>query len=352
MNWIMPLAGWLRFLMAIEFKKGSSYLHRLDARTKLLMFAIATVLAVVIIDPLIMGALFFLLYWAGTKAVNREYLNRNLRVLVVIFLTFSLFQIIFFTPDGSHFLFYLVPFKNWVPVTVEGLVRGGAVFFRFFSVVLSVHLMLYTTPPVEMVLALTHQTKVREFFKEAAVVILVGVFFAVTAFLSWSEEIQRIPLQLGLRFAAVTLSALLLAYIVYRIVSHGLPPEMGMALTLGFATVGILSQQAQKITDAQKARGYDVQPKNIIQRVRVLTALLIPIFLATLERSQDISIAILARGFDYNIEARTYRRQLAFTWEDYVFLFLMVALLIGGMALNYFGLGNLTEQFIFKWIIH
>jgi energy-coupling factor transporter transmembrane protein EcfT len=245
-----------------------------------------------------------------------------------------------------------VPIKNWVPVTVEGLVRGAAVFFRFFIVVLSVHLMLYSTPPVEMVLALTRRAKTRELLKEAGIVILIGIVFTVIAFLSWSDEIQSISLQFELRFLLVALAALLFAFLVYRIASHGLPPEMGMALTLGFATVGILSQQAQKITDAQKARGYNVQPKGIIQRVKVLTALLIPIFLATLERSQDISIAILARGFDYNIEARTYRRQLAFTWEDYVFLFVMIVLLIGGLVLNYFGIGNLTEQLIFKWIIN
>lgn len=336
--------------MAIEYRKGKSFLHRLDARTKLLMFAIATVLAVVIIDPIIMGTLFLLLYWAGTKAVNRKELNRNLRVLVVIFLTFSLFQILFFTPDDAHFLFYLIPIKDWVPVTVEGLVRGVAVFFRFFSVVLSVHLMLYTTPPVEMVLALTRHNRARELLRDVGVIFLIGIVFTLIAFFAWSEQIRGIPFAPGLRLMVVTLAALMLAWLVYRIASHGLPPEMGVALTLGFATVGILSQQTQKITDAQKARGYDVQPKNLVQRVKVLTALLIPIFLATLERSQDISIAILARGFDYNIEARTYRRQLAFKREDFVFLSIMIALLIGGMALNYFGIGNLTEQFIFNWI--
>ncbi len=336
--------------MAIEYRKGKSYLHRLDARTKLLMFAITTMLAVVIIDPMIMGILFLVLYWLGTKAVNQTELNRNLRVLVVIFLTFSLFQVIFFTPRDAHFLFYLIPYKNWIPVTVEGLVRGVAVFFRFFSVVLAVHLMLYTTPPVELVLALTRRSKGRELLKDAGVILLVGVIFTVIALLAWSDAIARIPLELGPRLAVVIFSALVLAFLVSRLANHGLPPEMGVALTLGFATVGILTQQTQKITDAQKARGYNVQPRNIVQRVRVLTALLIPIFLATLERSQDISIAILARGFDYNIEARTYRRQLAFTRQDYIFLFIMVALLIGGMTLNYFDAGKLTEQLIFNWI--
>lgn len=336
--------------MAIEFQKGNSYLHRLDARTKILMFAIATVVVVVIIDPVIVGILFLLLYWMGTKAVDRQYLNKNLRVLVVIFLTFSMFQILFFTPANSRFLFYLVPGKQWVPVTVEGIIRGVAVFFRFFSVVLSVHLMLYSTPPVDLVLAITRRTENRELPKEVGVIVMIGIIFTIIAFLSWPNEIRNIPLGLELRVLVIALAALVLAFIFQRMVARGLPPEMGVALTLGFATVGILSQQSQKITDAQKARGYDVQPKNVIQRVQVLTALLIPIFLATLERSQDISIAIMARGFDYNIAARTYRRQLTFTADDYIFLLIMVALLIAGMALNYLGIGNLTEQLILAWM--
>lgn len=336
--------------MAIEFRNGNSFLHRLDARTKIMMFAFATVVSVVIIDPVIMGILFLLLYWMGTKAVDSKYLNKNLRVLVVIFFTFSMFQILFFTPSDSHFLFYLIPGKQWISVTVEGIIRGMAVFFRFFSVVLSVHLMLYSTPPVDLVLALTRRIKTREFLKEVAGNILIGSLFTVIAFLTWPDKIQSISLSPWLRVLAVALISLVSAFVLQRILSKGLPPEMGVALTLGFATVGILSQQTQKITDAQKARGYDVQPKNIVQRVRVLTALLIPIFLATLERSQNISIAILARGFDYNIDARTYRRQLIFTPEDYLFFLIMVALLIAGMALNYFGVGNITEQLILTWI--
>jgi len=336
--------------MAIEYQKGNSFLHRLDARTKILMFALATVVAVVIIDPVIMGVLFMLLYWIGTKAIEREQLNKNLRVLVVIFLTFSMFQILFFTPQDSHFLFYLIPSKQWVSVTVEGIIRGMAVFFRFFSVVLSVHLMLYSTPPVDLVLAFTRRTKTRDLLKDTAVVLLAGALFVIIAFLSWSEELQNLSMAPVFKIALVSVVAFTLAFTLLKIGARGLPPEMGVALTLGFATVGILSQQTQKITDAQKARGYDVQPKNLIQRVQVLTALLIPIFLATLERSQDISIAILARGFDYNIGARTYRRQLRFTREDYVFTILMISLLLTGMALNYFGIGNLTEQMILAMI--
>ena len=336
--------------MSIEFQKGTSTLHRLDARTKVLLFVGLTFISVVIIDPIIISLLFFTLYWFGSRAVDRDLLNRNLRVLVVIFLTFAMFQVLFFTPKEAVFLFYLIPWKEWIPVTVQGLVRGVAVFFRFFIVVLSVHLMLYTTPPVDLVLGLTRREKENPLLPLLGSNLLLGGFFFAIANLALKDQISRIPLSPGLSLGVAALAALVLAFAVYRLANHGLPPEMGMALSIGFATVGILSQQTQKITDAQKARGYDVQPKNLIRRVQVLTALLIPIFLATLERSQDIAIAIQARALDYNISQRTYRRELRFQSMDYLVMLLLAALILGGLALNLYGVGNPTEQFIIGWI--
>ncbi len=336
--------------MAIEFRKGTSLLHKLDARTKLLMFVGLTVAAVVIIDPILMSVLFLSLYWLGAQAVDRKQLNQNLRVLVIIFLTFSLFQILFFTPKDAHFLFYLIPFAQKVPVTIQGLVRGVAVFFRFFIVVLSVHLMLYTTPPVELALTITEKGKQKFSVGEllGTLAIAVVVFISLLPMLangakpisflsSFSPVIQNL---------IIVLASLVIAFLILKIAGRGLPPEMGVALMLGFATVGILSNQTQKITDAQKARGYDVTPKNLVQRVKVLTSLLIPIFLATMERSQDISIAILSRGYDYNVTKRTFRREFHFHREDYFFIAALLLIIIVGMLLNHFGIGNFTEQAI------
>jgi energy-coupling factor transporter transmembrane protein EcfT len=69
-----------------------------------------------------------------------------------------------------------------------------------------------------------------------------------------------------------------------------------------------------------------------------------------LERSQDISIAILSRGFDYNISKRTFRREFKFQKIDYVFMASVLTIILAGMLLNHFQLGNLTEQFIFNLI--
>lgn len=332
--------------MAIEFQKGNSLLHELDARTKLLIFIGITLLAVIIVDPILMAIIFGLLYYLGTQAIDKKLLNRNLRVLVVIFFTFSLFQIFFFTPKNSYFLFYLIPFTNYVPVTVQGIIRGVAVFFRFFSVVLSVHLMLYTTPPVDLALTITKREQQVNFRSDLLIALFIGIIFFIISLLEFDQEIKNLVLSPFLQYLLVLIVCLLLGFLVVKVASHGLPPEMGVALTLGFATVGILSKQTQKITDAQKARGYDVQPKNLIKRVQVLTALLLPIFVATLERSQDIAIAILSRGFDYNIGKRTYRRQLIFRQIDFVVLAVIITLILGSILLNYLQWGNPTEQLI------
>jgi len=337
--------------MAIEYQKGKSFMHSLDARTKLLMFIGATVTAMVIIDPILMGILFICLYILGTKAVDKKMLNSNLRVLVVIFLTFSMFQVLFFTPKDSHFLFYLIPWKQWVPVTIQGLVRGVAVFFRFFIVVLSVHLMLYTTPPVELALTITERGQKRKSIEVVGMVLaLAALFFASSMSMATRSSAFLGLTNPVLKFVALAAGCLIAAVLTQKVLSRGLPPEMGVALTLGFATVGILSTQTQQITNAQKARGYDIQPKNLIKRVQVLTALLIPIFLATLERSQDISIAILSRGFDYNIGARTYRREFTFHRDDFVVIGVIFALILLGLTLKNLGLSSPTEEFILSLV--
>jgi energy-coupling factor transporter transmembrane protein EcfT len=332
--------------MAIEYQKGDSFLHRLDARTKLLLFAGMSVLAIVIVDPLLMGLLFATLYFIGRRSIDRKLLNSNLRILILIFLTFAMFQIIFFTAEDAHFLFYLIPFKSWIPVTVEGLIRGVAVFFRFFSVVLAVHLMLYTTPPVDLALTITRREQTRKPGAELAVTGILGLILFVVTYLTWEEQIRALPFSDFMRLFFILIAAVVSAYLIQRLAGRGLPPEMGMALTLGFATVGLLSKQTEIITDAQKARGYDVKPRNLVRRLQVFAALLLPIFLATLERSQDISVAILSRGFDYHIEARTYRRQLKFQKRDYIVIAVLILLLFGSLYLNYLQLGTPTEQFV------
>ena len=65
-----------------------------------------------------------------------------------------------------------------------------------------------------------------------------------------------------------------------------------------------------------------------------------------LKRYQAISIAILSRGFDYNISTRTCRRQLKCQLIDDIVTETIYALLLGALLLTSQGLGIPTEQII------
>jgi energy-coupling factor transporter transmembrane protein EcfT len=331
--------------MTIEYQKGNSTLHRLDPRTKLLMATSFTFIALAIQDPSLAGILFFALLSLGIASVGNEEVGKNLRQVVPVFMMFGLFQIIFRPYPNGIFLFYLVPFFNLAPVFLESLLAGIGLFFRFITIVLAVHLLLYTTPSADMVLGMTKQGR-----QSSALTIGVSLFLGLLFFagfhLTLSDTITSLPLSVAGREGVVALVSLIAGGLFYNVASRGLPPEIAMGLSIGFATLGLLTQQTQQITDAQQARGYDVRPKNIAARVKVIVALILPIFFATIERAQNIAVAIQARAFDYNIKARTYRRALIFHLMDYVFIAILVGLFFSGLALNHFDLNNPTEQIV------
>jgi len=81
-------------------------------------------------------------------------------------------------------------------------------------------------------------------------------------------------------------------------------------------------------------------------RMKAFASSLIPIFFATIDRAENIAIAILARAFDFDIRNRTYRRTLSFRRNDYVMLAILLFLIFAGLGINYLGLGRITEIII------
>jgi energy-coupling factor transport system permease protein len=331
--------------MTIEYQKGDSLLHRLDPRTKLLMAFIFTFIALSIQDPILTAIIFFSLRQLGIMAVGPKVVNQNLRQVVPVFLMFGLFNIIFRPDPNGLFLFYLIPYFDLVPIILESVISGIDLFFRFIMIVLAVHLLLYTTPPTDMVLGLTKQGQ-----NSSSQAIRVTGLLAVLCFIGFNltlpETIDRLPLPAIGQQVVVAVSALITAAVVYRLGSKGVPPEIAMGLSIGFATLGLLTQQTKQITDAQQARGYDVRPKNITARIKVIVALVLPIFFATIQRAQDIAVAIQARAFDFNVKARTYRRALIFKRMDYIFMTILIGLLFSGLTLNYMGIDRPTERIV------
>jgi energy-coupling factor transport system permease protein len=84
-------------------------------------------------------------------------------------------------------------------------------------------------------------------------------------------------------------------------------------LSIALRFVPTLLEEAEKIMNAQRARGVDFSEGNIIQRVKAFIPVLIPLFISAFNRAYDLATAMEARGYRGG-EGRSKYRLLH--WEN------------------------------------
>ena len=104
---------------------------------------------------------------------------------------------------------------------------------------------------------------------------------------------------------------------------------MVMQITLRF--VPLLTQTAERIAKAQASRGADWggKSKGLINRIKQLMPLVVPLFVISLRRAENLALAMDARAYGY-LEYRTSMVEMKFTVTDAlgVLLNLIVSLII------------------------
>lgn len=106
--------------------------------------------------------------------------------------------------------------------------------------------------------------------------------------------------------------------------------ELSLMLTLALRFVPTLLEEAERISKAQAARGFSLEGENLFKKGMGLLPLLVPLFVSTLKRAEDLAQALEARGYQPG-SVRTQIRPLKMRWPDY--LFLAVNFLLAGLAL-------------------
>jgi len=104
--------------------------------------------------------------------------------------------------------------------------------------------------------------------------------------------------------------------------------ELAMVFTLALRFVPTLALEMEKLLKAQAARGADIRRgSNPIQRTRQLLPVLVPLFITTLRRAEDLTLAMEARGYTGG-QGRTHYVRLHFCPADAVALALTVGWLV------------------------
>lgn len=96
-----------------------------------------------------------------------------------------------------------------------------------------------------------------------------------------------------------------------------------MSISLRF--IPTLMDETDKIMKAQMARGADFSSGPIKDRVKAVVPLLIPLFVSSFKRAEELAIAMEARGYRGG-EGRTKYRLLHWQGKDTAALVLLIVL--------------------------
>ena len=73
--------------------------------------------------------------------------------------------------------------------------------------------------------------------------------------------------------------------------------EFAMMMTIALRFIPTLIEETDKIMSAQKARGADFESGKVMQRIKALIPILIPLFVSAFRRAEDLALAMTCRCY-------------------------------------------------------
>ena len=123
---------------------------------------------------------------------------------------------------------------------------------------------------------------------------------------------------------------------------------VAMTLSIALRFIPTLIDETNRIIKAQSSRGVDFYHGGFIKRFKAIFSLIIPLFVSAISRSEELSDAMEARGYDPYAKRSRYRK-LKFHFVDLIGLFFTLALFGGLLALVIIDHHHFRVDLI-KWI--
>jgi len=108
--------------------------------------------------------------------------------------------------------------------------------------------------------------------------------------------------------------------------------EIAMTMSIALRFIPTLIEETNRIYKAQAARGCDFKHGNLKTKFKGIIALIIPLFVTSFAMSDDLALALEARGYNPKKE-RTRYRELNWKIKDSVSLFVVSLYLAGFITL-------------------
>ena len=261
-----------------QFFPGNSLIHRLDPRTKLIMLIVYIVALFCAVSWVSYGLMFlFLACVIRISQIPVKAIVRGMKPLVMILVFTGVLNLFFTTGEGDP----LVDF--WIfTVYKEGIIRAFFMVIRILMLISGTFLLTYTTSPISLTDGLES---------------LLGPLKAL-----------HLPVH-----------------------------ELSMMMCIALRFIPTLIEETDKIMSAQKARGADFENGSLLQRVKALVPILVPLFISAFRRADELATAMECRCYQGG-EGRTKMKLLHFKHFDFTALLIGVFLVAAILVLAHFGL--------------
>ncbi len=108
--------------------------------------------------------------------------------------------------------------------------------------------------------------------------------------------------------------------------------EFAFMMTLALRFIPILIQEGERVKNAQLSRGASLEGP-LLQRIRNMVPMLLPLFISAIRRADDLAIAMAARNYTGG-DGRTSYSQLAWGQADYITVTLSLLMLSAVLLLS------------------
>ena len=260
-----------------QFFPGTSVIHRLDPRTKLIGVILYIVALFVAKSWISYGVvLAFLLVSIAVSTIPPKAIVRGMKPVVVILIFTGILNL--FYADSGRTLLRI----GFLTVTTEGAKRAFFMMSRILMLISGTFLMTYTTSPISLTDGLES---------------LLGPLKKL-----------RLPVH-----------------------------ELSMMMCIALRFIPTLIEETDKIMNAQKARGADFESGSIIDRAKALIPVLVPLFIGAFRRADELATAMECRCYRGG-EGRTKMKLLRYNRNDFCAFGCLAALVAVVALLAGFGL--------------
>ncbi|ASS94461.1 energy-coupling factor transporter transmembrane component T family protein [Peribacillus simplex] len=238
-----------------RYVPANSLMHKMDPRAKLLLVFLFVCVIFLANNVVSYGLLaVFTILLISLSKIPLRYLYNGLKpIFFLIVFTFLLH--ILFTKEGELLFEY-----GWFEIYEGGLIQGLFISVRFTLLILVTSLLTLTTSPIS---------------------ITDGMEELLGPLKKWKMPVH----------------------------------ELALMMSIALRFIPTLMEETEKIMKAQTARGVDFSSGPIKDRVKSIVPLLVPLFVSSFKRAEELATAMESRGYRGG-EGRTKYRKLDWKTSD------------------------------------